>query len=234
MFIGAFDESGQLSDTAHVVFGGWAASPANWESISEQWEDRLKGKPSHLKMAEAMRLQGPFKGWGEVKRDALLLDLGRIVESLAVGASGMVDCKAFKALRREHQKALKDKPVYCAFEACVKSLMKFKPEVPFALYCDDSTAYAERVLSLYHRMKEKTPEFKGRCTHIAFADDEKFIPIQAAEMLSYSLRARISGGGCKPVIAGLMDIFSEGGTKNLRLGYSVGKGLGDGEIEALD
>lgn len=229
MVIAAFDDSGKLKDTKLVAFGGWAAHHDNWGVIKAKWLERFNGKISYLKMTEAMRCQGQFKGWSKDERDKLLTELAEIIQSLALGIGGWRTSQSFLALPHKQRKALKSLP-YCAFEACAKSVLNRSRDT-FALYCDDSTEYSLQVLALYHRMKERDRSFNNQCVSITFADGDKFLPLQAADMFAYCVRSHYSNEN-NPLIEKLMDIFWRGGKRDLELGYWVGDELGDGKLEA--
>lgn len=228
MVMAAFDDSGKLKDTKLVVFGGWAARADNWGVIKAKWLERFKGKIAYLKMTQALRREDQFKGWSEDERDKLLIDLAEIIQPLALGIGGWRTSQSFISLPSHKKRDLKSLS-YCAFEACAKSVLKCTKDT-FLLYCDDSTEYSTTVLGLYHRMKEKNQDFKNQCMSITFAEDDKFLPLQAADMLAYCLRSHFSNEN-NPLIEKLVSIFRRAGKRDLKLEYSVGDALGDGKLE---
>jgi len=60
------------------------------------------------------------------------------------------------------------------------------------LICDDDRSTAMNCYGLYSRAKTIDPELRAQMISIAFADDDVFVPLQAADMLaSFS---RLEGG----------------------------------------
>lgn len=194
ILIGAFDESGKLDDTEHVSFAGFVAKPAKWEEFREEWRRLLRPhKIKYWKTCDAVHMNGGYARFRKREKDlrTLITKLAELICKYAIEAmSGSISTSEFKQLSQDARKKLKD-PQYCAFESCVRMLVssaEVDPGDTFTLVCDDSDEYAEHCLKLYTRLQKSTVISK-RIVGLCFADDKKYEPLQAADLLAFCERA---------------------------------------------
>ena len=156
----------------------------------------------------------------------VLESLAKELESaVAVKLVGWQTAASFKKLPKDRQKALRGIN-YCAFEGCIRSILEGTKQ-PFMLYCDDATKYSNTVLNLYHDLKVTNPDFRKRCGAIAFAEDEMFAPVQAADMFAYCYRSHLSNEK-RPIVEKIYDILTKRHEDDRLIEYSETAKLGTG------
>ena len=96
----------------------------------------------------------------------------------------------FKALPKESRSRYRD-PFYYAFEHGVMTMSKDKcvgVTDDLALMCDDSDD-AVKCLQAFQRLKKREPSVDAKVAVIAFGDDKRYPPLQAADMIAFCHRA---------------------------------------------
>jgi len=187
---GWFDESGKLADSEWVVFAGLLATQEKWLDFSHAWTNRLKkDRVQSLHTAEAIALRGQFRGWGIQKRDQLLVDLALLIREYTYKAmASTVNAREF----RNDQTFIKSfgDPQYAAFETCMLGAVReCKTDGDYLhLICDDEEKFSMGCYKLLNKLKLRHADIRKRIITIAFADDEKFPPLQAADMYAYFCR----------------------------------------------
>jgi hypothetical protein len=237
LVLAAFDESGKLSDTQFVVFGGSVATPASWEVICEKWNETIKPKGIPcLSMKEAMHFHGPFATWAgrHKERDALLLRLAEMAQPLiAFHISTPMASAHFRSLPNAIRRSLKN-PQYCGFEGCMRSVINAvkNPNMRVSLCCDSTDEFSVECLKLYLEIRRREPVLKAKCVSIIFAEDEHYPPLQLADMVAYCIRQDYTRQTVQPepIIDALLAIFRRDGSIPSSFGYDVDAKLGLGTL----
>lgn len=63
-------------------------------------------------------------------------------------------------------------------------IKRMRDEDKLSLICDDDEGTALNCYRLYRRIKKVLPDLRPKLVSLAFADDEVFVPLQAADFLS--------------------------------------------------
>jgi hypothetical protein len=234
---GFFDESGKLSSSEIVVFGGFVALGNSLMEFGPKWTNRLQQDGlSYISMKEAVNWRGPFESWSNLpeRRDRLLADLASLVcaAPLMRMASYMTTAK-FKALPEPDRKIYGD-PQYCCFEACILGCLQGRSDFSLNITCDLSEEYSEKCVKLFHKLRARNPVIRARCPGISFLDDRSFMALQVADMIAYCARAERLPDRSRelPVVSRLIELFASQDRQYGELNYRVGSmGLGYGEIE---
>jgi Protein of unknown function (DUF3800) len=232
------DESGSLNRDAYVVLGGAVANDAEWEVMSNRWNDILRQRGiQYVKMGEAANYAGQFENWKkrEPERDSLLLELVEMSWPLVrFYISSPIDTSIFKKLGEKRIKRLKD-PWYLGFEATLKQLLDGmnNPEMVLHIICDHSDEFAPRCLGLYQTLRDNNALFKQRCIGITFGDDRFFPPLQLADIYAYCARedAGRKHKEPRPIVEKLLRVFLQRRSINNAVIYDVEDGLGDAKLE---
>lgn len=228
-----FDESGKFKDhNDYVVFGGIVGRIDENSAFTRKWEELLGTDVTHVSMKDAMRLETPFRGWSETRRDELLVECAKLIKS----RSGMtfvseISKIEFATLPENLRRKLKD-PIYGGFEVCMRSLVHEFPNHDLCLCCDESEEYASTCLKIYQTVKSRSLDLKPRLASLTFGDDTKFPGLQAADMVAYCanrvLRESFNAPPIVRVIQGILR--AEKGNKQ-HLIYADTSSLGSGILE---
>lgn len=192
------------------VLGGLMATADSWELFSEEWRSALRSdnpKPiEFLKMTHAMARRGQFDGFSEEQRDEKLQALADITRNHAiftqVAAVSVADFKrAFKGVRvgrwikkgtRRERKDLKPmNPYYLLFHKIIKDGCNFVQDAglsgPIDYIFDCQGKPGRMCAEAYERI---TPDSPGAIRDLLgrpplFCDDKEFVPLQAADAVSW-------------------------------------------------
>src|SRR5437588_7221421 len=86
-------------------------------AFSRKWGDLLGSDVGHIQMADAMRMEGAFKGWNgkESMRDELLVECAKLAQSESARLIvSVMDKNDFLSLAQTQKERLKN-PVYGGF-----------------------------------------------------------------------------------------------------------------------
>jgi hypothetical protein len=194
---GCFDESGKLQDSRWVVFAGYVARVDEWAGFGHRWNARLaKDKLLYFSMKECMSFEGQFRAgdWTDDRRRSLVLDLAAVlakVPDIEAIVSPMSVLK-FKSLSQTEQNSFGKNPQYMAFETCVRGMDRMtQPGDIINLICDDEQQLAIGCYKLLNKLKARHAGLRKKIAGICFMNDEKYPPVQAADLLAYVSRTRI-------------------------------------------
>ncbi len=125
MLVAYIDESGHSRDPkSHFAgMGGLIADSSAWEAFAPEWAQALSDANvdgGELHMRQFAHSRGPFEGWTEVKRRALMTRLvGAIVKIKAVPVGCVVALDAYNAAPASLQAFYKE-PYFMAFQQVTK------------------------------------------------------------------------------------------------------------------
>ena len=187
------DESGKFKDKRVVSFCGFVSPLARVREFEEDWNGLLRDfELQCLTMKRALRRKIPFSPNTEAKsaeerNKAFVPFIECIRKHFEMGVAITVDVDAYKKWSPQAKRRVggSDDPHYFAFLCAVTGASKYiKQDDKFSLVCDDDKATAMNCYRLYSRVKTVNPELKRKLVSITFADDDVFVPLQAADLLA--------------------------------------------------
>jgi len=192
----AFDESGKMGDSDHVIFAGFMASPSSWEALKADWQAVLRPRNiASFHAKEAFTFGGAWTQFrDDIKtRDAVVMELVQVGCKYAEGASWAdLSSKDWKAQSQQIRSQYpKNDLFYVAFERGLMSMLTstfVQPNDQFTIICDDSDEYSVECLRSYRNLIKRMPNLRGRVSGICFLDDAMYPPLQFADLLAYCLR----------------------------------------------
>lgn len=194
-----FDESGKQGDSDHVVFAGFYATSEQWDLFSHEWNGKLrKHGLTYWRTSKAAQLAGEFKKFRGRRRDLknLTVSLVETICQYAWGATASsISMADYRALSDDTRARFKD-PLYCAFEADIKSLVGGEGVEPldrFNLLCDDSDEYSGDCLRVYRELRKLEPSLADKIGSLCFVNDQTYPPIQAADLIAFCRRKELEG-----------------------------------------
>ncbi len=190
------DESGKFHDHTIVSLCGFVGERLQIGNFQVRWEELLRryGMRS-IKMAKAVRFTKPLgtreKAIGLENRKVVLSNFVEcITDNLPVAIYVAADVSGFAALSESEKKAMGGEPHYLAFMRVLGEIVNFykDPNVQLSVVCDDEQSYSPRCYAIMNQIRSKHSEFRRKIVSLCFADDEYFVPLQAADMLAYLVR----------------------------------------------
>ena len=242
LLVGCFDESGKWKDSEGVfVFAGGIFPQPELQALTAKWYERItQDDLSHTSMKEAMHFHGPYAKWksSPEKRDSVIRDLTTLImDATMLRVSSPLDrstSDAFKALPQQVRKSLGNEPYYAAFESCILGALHSRTDTLLHIVCDLSVEYSEKCVTTFHKIRSARPDVKERCVGLAFADDERHVGLQIADLIAYCARADALRGTKQPapLVQEIIHRFAtQDATEHSVIYHSQGKGIGDATFE---
>jgi hypothetical protein len=201
-----FDESGKFQDKDYISFCGWVAPLEGWENFSVEWDALLeRHRISHVHMAGLMNFRDEFealkKEWGPIKRDRVLDDFANLIRSrVGYGVLTAFDTKHFRQMSQKFRDKIKN-PHFTIFRLALNILMdkvaldvKNYPgivDVNVSIICDQDAGTSSECLRHVHKLRQIDARARDRLVGVCFCDSKSVSPLQAADMLAYTIRAEI-------------------------------------------
>ena len=193
-----FDESGKQNDHPVVTFTGVCASQSRISAFDDAWGMLLRqyGLKS-LHMAKASRLKegsGPLMPRHQLIEDrvkALLPFADCINDHLEIGLFQAIDVQGFKLLTKEAKRGIgsPDDPHYLAFARGLVEVINYvQDDDKISLICDDDENTAWGCYVHYRAIRKVHTDVKNKIVALAFANDEYFPALQAADMVAFLTR----------------------------------------------
>jgi hypothetical protein len=197
------DESGHFSNSDYICIAGYASSDEGWEAFIPEWSALLKkhALPAiHMKDIVSSKGSSPAAQWAMDKKLAMLEQFIQLIQKHVKAGFG-VGLKAahYRTVvkKLEHSGLVTNPfhaPVFClariiklaAFHTLLKS-----SEQAIEVVLDDSEQYSMKFYSYFSKLKQRNAFVKERISSITFADDEKWFPLQAADMLAYAICSQL-------------------------------------------
>jgi hypothetical protein len=161
--------------------------------FEEDWKGILRGFGlDSLTMKRALRRKIPFSPNTEAKsveerNNVLKPFVDCIRRYFTFGRAVAIDVEGYKKWPPQARKRVggSDDPHYFAFLSGLLGPAKYiSNEDRFSLVCDDDKQTAMNCYRLYGRVRTINPELKRKMVAITFADDDVFVPLQAADLLA--------------------------------------------------
>lgn len=111
-----------------------------------------------------------------------------IKSTLFAGFGVAVDVKYLKSMSLEARKRIGDPQLLCfqkVIRMVIESLAREGVEEPIAAIFDDSEDYGVRCYRIISQLRRENPAVKKYIGSVSFADDEMYLPLQAADILAY-------------------------------------------------
>jgi Protein of unknown function (DUF3800) len=199
------DESGKYPGSSCISFCGYVGNVDAWQRLANDWNGlRLKLDVPPIHMA-AMMHPDDDEEWAATKevhranwekfRDDTLDAFASLIQAASVACIGaVVDCDAFRDLPLVNLKNRVSDPHYIVFEwAILRAIDRVTwadPTGALGIIVDDDEAKAMHCYALLNQLKREPAlsRVKERVSGICFADDKKYIGVQAADMIAFESR----------------------------------------------
>ena len=187
-FQGYFDESGKYQDQTVVSFCGFVDS--DWSEFMGHWQHLLRKnnlRALHFSKSNLRAKDAQLKIYQSF--------IQAIKQHVERGFAIAVDVTAYDALHPDLKPEKKhEDPHYMAFYTVLRDVIKYAsilPDPSVAVICDDEPSKACECYKMFDRMRQnvKQPENRKVMKSIAFADDEFYPQLQAADLFSWISRA---------------------------------------------
>jgi hypothetical protein len=207
MLVSYTDEAGHFDNPSsfYVAMAGFIAPEEMWQGVAEAWELLIQNyfhlqHPFHMK--DFAHRKGEFVGWTEVKRQALLSRLIKIITiTELVPVAAVVSIEGYKSLNIQQQTLLKS-PWHVAFQICTRTTAIFagpdSAEKARMVYSrnleyganryDPDTPPRQRgnAAQLWDAIKVRT--MFGRWMHsCSFEAPEEVVQLQVADLFAYEI-----------------------------------------------
>lgn len=193
------DDSASAEDDRILLLAGYAHIAPVWASFSDDWDRVMKQKPriAYCHMSEAESLKGQFLGWSKPERDRKLAALANtIVKHDPWSIECFVSRKKYEEILEPVISYDLRGPYLPCFYGTIISLARYHAHTGITLPTDfifdeHGKIGAEAVLWYEEIKKGQRPEIKALMGSTPiFRDDEKVLPLQAADMIAWHLRRR--------------------------------------------
>jgi Protein of unknown function (DUF3800) len=220
MFTGFFDDSGKQSQVNNrfVTIAGYVGRPEWWSDLASHWQELLiyHDLPDfHLNvlMSEDFAKK---RGWDWPERNAVIRDFITLVSKHRLTGFGVgVDADVWRGLSEDRRKRFGDAQLFAAsriMRLVVDRLQKTHAEEDIEICFDHDVEFSPRRLNVFDTIKKHSRSAE-RYVAISFADAERVIPLQVADLLAGETRTHLlrrhKGKDITPRYRQLMDAFEE-------------------------
>ena len=201
MLQGYVDDSGSDGTRPPYVLAGFILSAKQWAEFSGAWQTQLDRAPKieYFKMAESAERTGQFLGFQPEIRDRKIMDLLEVLETFEpAGIYSCLDWRVFRATIGTVLHGRVADPYYYLFPAIFDAIAEYQrrrgifPE-PTDVDFDVQSSAGQFALQTYPLMKNYTKQksadmgkMLGRLPMML--DDEKVLPLQAADLFAWTMR----------------------------------------------
>ncbi len=192
-----FDESGKFKDHEVISFCGLCSPISRVQQFEEEWKRLLRScELESLTMKRALRRTrrlSPYidKQSAEERSETLKPFALCIRKHFEIGVAIAVDVQAYERLSAIAKRKVggSDDPFYFAFFCGIMAPTKrIREEDKISIICDDDEETALPCYKAYRRAKKVEPILRNRLVALTFANDDDFVPLQAADMFSSLVR----------------------------------------------
>lgn len=197
MILRAYIDDSDLNQAPVSVLAGWIGPAATWAAFADAWKEALEMKPflQYFKMNEAMSLSGQFFGWTEESRDFRLRYLINLIQEYKlIGVGTVVPHAEYREVFFGRTDKSFDMPYHLMFHSLMSGIVtEFSKyglqQVDFVF--DEQPGQMERMAVEWSKFKNAAPpQFKSLLGDPpAFRNDETTLPLQAADMYAWYVRA---------------------------------------------
>lgn len=197
------DDSLSQVGEQRLFLAGYVNSSRKWELFSDAWAEELTNDPSieYLKMAEAQSFRGPFLRWTSDHRAQKISSLARVIRHFRpMSFDVSVSVRDFNTLVKARAPYGLSTPYFPCLFGVVSSVSRIihqhGPRVPIDFIFDQQQGVSTDFLQYFQYMVRNLPRGARKIVNGSpmFQDDRSFLPLQAADMLAWSLRRQHEGG----------------------------------------
>jgi hypothetical protein len=206
---GTHDASGIQPGGEVAVVAGWVAWKEDWDWFDEEWRQALADyhvpvfRMSDFANEEriARTPSSPYHGWDREKRDRFVRDLIVIARHYSVlGIVAGLSIRDYNAVVPERLRQRVGHPFHFCFQLFFDNLLpllrnKFEPPLPpddqVAFFFHQQRQFKEKALRVFDAIKT-LKDTDSRMGGIAFEDEERYTPLQAADLLAGRARKMIT------------------------------------------
>jgi Protein of unknown function (DUF3800) len=199
---GTHDPTGQHAGSEVAGAVGYVARVNRWGKLISAWQKALRSHGVDVFHAVDLRWRrGEFVDWTDGQADALIKDLTRIANKhILFGVGGLLLVKDYMTLAEWFREEVKD-PYFVGLQNLFNEILK-GPCAP-EIRGDRVNFVFDRQTWLEAGTREMFEGLSQRKAHgifgsITFADKEKEIPLQCADLLAYNVRAELARITYKP------------------------------------
>ena len=195
----AFEDSGKDGVSQSFVFAGYIGDVDALMDLSHDWADLLRKEPKldYIKGYEAFGLHTEFFGWSEKERDERLLEFVPLIAKYSnKGLAFAIDNVPFEMIKDlpDDEGTRFHDPAEFAYNASFVYLLQALPdfnETCIDLVCDRDLVTRRQANRAYERIFSQSPDLAQRLFRKEphWEDDQQFLPLQAADLLAYCVRA---------------------------------------------
>jgi len=193
------DDSSSSEDDQILLLAGYAQTARVWAAFSDEWHKILRQPPAILycHMTEAESLKGQFLGFTKRERDRKLVKLANVIVKHDPWS---IECFVS---RKKYEEILEPVipydlrgPYFPCFYGTIVTLARHHEQMGITLPTDfifDRQGKVGTEAVLWHEeiRKGQKPEIQALMGSTPiFEDDEKVLPLQAADMIAWHLRRR--------------------------------------------
>lgn len=193
------DESGTHGGSPFVVVGAYLAQPKAWKAFTVEWN--AKKKPDGIKIYHAVdcaNQRNEFADWTKPQSDAFAAKmLPVIAKHVGWGVVIGIEMKPFEEAMalNPHLRETIGTPYAACFQWAVQTILDKVEELgsreslAFFHECNDYETEALKAFDWVRRNRKKHASNMA----IAFGAKEKYVPLQAADILAYEGNKRLRG-----------------------------------------
>jgi hypothetical protein len=194
------DESGGNRKNHHLVMAGLISNSEDWAEFSDEWRACLNAPRSirYLKMSEAAALGDQFHGWEIIERNDKLTALAEVINRHAKAVVfHTIDLHVFRLAAKNQPKPF-NQPYFNAFHKIIWSICMYLWETrwreEFEIIFDQHEMFGPKAKEWYPFLKHLMGNTIPPDAHAMlpaepmFRDDQKFLPLQAADLFAWGLR----------------------------------------------
>ncbi|MBS1982928.1 MAG: DUF3800 domain-containing protein [Bdellovibrionales bacterium] len=187
------DDSGSGGDSPWVVLAGYVSTVQDWLAFEQDWVCALDTDPriEYFKHAEAESLKGQFLGFTREARDAKIDALIKVIQNhVMLSIAARMRISDYNDVFRGWVPRDLDDPYYFLFTGIVLAAAgierMYGHASPIEFVFDSSEVYENPSMVFFRHMKHRYDHVSG--ANVAYRDDKKFVPLQAADLLAWEVR----------------------------------------------
>jgi len=200
------DDSGTKGTDRVFVLAGFIGPAEQWAVFSGRWKAWLDSPPSikYLKMNEAVKLKGEFRGWKPAERDKKLAGGVEIIKQFPLRAIHVtIDLEAFEKNWSPHLAKPMNSPYFMGCYTILSGIcydqLDLEVSDPVEVIFDNHVIFAPRINLWYRLIREAWETIYDSALKAVlpsaprFEDDKQFVPLQASDILAWLFRMAFSG-----------------------------------------
>ena len=189
------DESGTHDGSPVVTVGAYFGKPKAWAEFTRKW-NFFKRPIRVFHSSDSANLRGEFKGWSPEDRDAIVVHLTRCLrESSLGGMAAGINMRDFnEALSgRPDLVDLFGSPYITCFQWVVQQIVDLADNAhghQTLAFFHEQNDFQVEALKAFEWVRQSRKNHRGDMA-IAFGSKERYVPLQAADMLAYEANKRL-------------------------------------------